>query len=95
MNQQRRQSTESNPSRIASVLEEYLTHYSLGETLYEMLWDGLLSSGTMDRLLARKICETHPISLRQHDARIPHNLETIVLKCLSKSPHERYQTAGE
>ena len=33
--------------------------------------------------------------MRQHDSRIPRDLETIVLKTLSKDPADRCNTAGE
>ncbi len=33
--------------------------------------------------------------LRQHDRRIPRDLETLVQKALAKDPKDRFATAGE
>jgi serine/threonine protein kinase/tetratricopeptide (TPR) repeat protein len=69
--------------------------YSLGVTLYEMLtlrppYD------EADRLrLVRRIERGEPTRPRQIDARIPRDLETVVLKALAPDAADRYATAGQ
>ena len=64
-----------------------------GLTLYELLTlrPGFESS---DRLkLIEQIKTEEPPKPRSVDARIPRDLETIVLKAIEKDPKARYQTA--
>jgi WD40 repeat protein len=66
--------------------------YALGLTLYEML---TLRSGfqSADRLeLVEQIKTEEPPRPRSLYARIPRDLETIVLKAIEKEPDARYQT---
>ena len=42
-----------------------------------------------------RITHEPPAKLRQHDRRIPRDLETLVLKALAKDPKDRFATAGE
>ncbi|MCS7470883.1 protein kinase [Stieleria sp. ICT_E10.1] len=69
--------------------------YSLGVTLYEMLTLRHAFSGETREKIVRKITFDDPPSLRKMDRRIPIELETIVMKAVSKNPADRYQTAGE
>lgn len=69
--------------------------YSLGATLYEMLTLQPLFPGQDRAALLHQILNEDPRPLRQLDRAIPVELETIVLKALSKLPSERYATAGE
>ncbi len=69
--------------------------YSLGATLYELL---TLKPAFAERDQARLIDQiTHepPAPLRQHDRRIPRDLETLVLKALAKDPKDRFASAAE
>jgi serine/threonine-protein kinase len=69
--------------------------YSLGTILYELL-TGLppfLGVTILDTLTM--IRERDPIPPRSSQPRIPRDLETICLKCLSKLPHARYRTGEE
>ena len=69
--------------------------YSLGATLYELL---TLKPAFEERDQARLIDQiTHlsPTPLRQHDRRIPRDLETVVLKALAKDPTDRFASATE
>jgi WD40 repeat protein/serine/threonine protein kinase len=69
--------------------------YSLGVTLYEMLTMRPAFSGD-DRVEAlRQIALDEPAPPRKLDPTIPVDLETIVLKAMSKAPADRYATAGE
>src|SRR5437763_14671868 len=45
--------------------------------------------------LIDQIAHQAPTPLRQHDRRIPRDLETIVHKVLSKDPEDRCDRAGE
>ena len=67
--------------------------YGLGATMYEFLTGTLPldSENTMEVL--KKLLEEEPKPLRQINATIPSDLETIVLKCLEKEPARRYETA--
>lgn len=69
--------------------------YSLGATLYELLTLRPLFPGQDRAALLHQIMHDDPRPLRQLDRAIPVELETIVLKSLSKLPSERYATAGE
>ncbi|MDB5339693.1 MAG: prkC 27 [Planctomycetaceae bacterium] len=69
--------------------------YSLGATLYELLTLQPLFPGQDRPALLHQILNEDPRPLRKLDLAIPVELETIVLKSLSKSPTERYATAGE
>ena len=68
--------------------------YALGMSLYELL---TLQSGfdSKDHLrMIERIKTEEPTRPRRLDARIPRDLETIVLKAIEKEPKARYQTAA-
>ena len=69
--------------------------YSLGATLYELLALRPPFDGRSTAELVEQIGRVEPASPRQVDPKIPRDLETIVLKLLSKRGSERYQTASE
>ena len=69
--------------------------YALGAILYEMLtgrppFRGATTLETLEQVRSQEVVPT-----RQLQARMPLDLDTICLKCLSKEPHRRYGTAGE
>ncbi len=68
--------------------------YSLGVILFELLTGELPFRGET-RMLIVQILKDEPPSPRKLNARIPRDLETITLKCLSKDPARRYPTAAE
>ncbi len=68
--------------------------YSLGVVLFEMLTYELPFRARGGTLL-RQVAEDDPIPPRQINNSIPRDLETICLKCLRKSPSQRYQSARE
>ena len=83
------------PERFRGVTDRRADIYAVGATLYEML---ALRPAFAERDQIRLIDQiTHqpPVPLRQHDRRIPRDLETIVLKALAKDPKDRFATAGE
>ncbi len=83
------------PERFQGVTSPLGDVYSLGATLYELL---TLKPAFAQRDQARLIDEiTHepPGPLRQHDHRIPRDLETLVLKALAKDAQDRFVSAAE
>ncbi|MBS0207283.1 MAG: serine/threonine protein kinase [Planctomycetes bacterium] len=78
-----------------AVLDNRTDVYSLGATLYELLTLQPVFSGPGRQSLLYQILNDEPRPLRQRNRSIPVEMETIVLKCLAKSPAERYATAGE
>jgi eukaryotic-like serine/threonine-protein kinase len=69
--------------------------YSLGVTLYELLTLTYVFSDVPDHVVLAKIASEDPPSPRWLNPAIPVDLETIVLKAMSKEPAERYATADE
>jgi WD40 repeat protein len=69
--------------------------YSLGVTLYELLTQQPAFSGDDRQELLRQIAFDEPRKPRQINPRIPHDLETIILKAIEKNPADRYVTAHE
>ncbi|QDU31381.1 Serine/threonine-protein kinase PknB [Anatilimnocola aggregata] len=68
--------------------------YSLGVILYELLTGELPFRGNVRMLLHQVVHDEAP-SPRKLDHRIPRDLETISLKCLSKDPAKRVASCGE
>ena len=68
--------------------------YSLGVMLFEMLTGERPFRGNQQMLLTQ-ILEDAPPRPRSLNNRIPHDLETICLKCLEKEPSHRYETAAQ
>jgi len=69
--------------------------YSLGATLYELLAGRPpFAAATVVETL-HQVKHQEPIPLRMINPAIPRDLETICLKCLRKTPHQRYATATE
>ena len=70
--------------------------YSLGVILYQMLTGAFpyKTTGNMHDVLAR-IIQAEPVRPRKLRQSINDEVETIVLKCLSKERERRYQSAGE
>jgi WD40 repeat protein/serine/threonine protein kinase len=67
--------------------------YSLGLTLYELLTLRPAFDDTNKGRLIEKVLHEPPVPPRRLDARVPRDLETVVLKCLAKEPAGRYATA--
>ncbi len=68
--------------------------YSLGVVLYEMLTGERPFRGTR-RMLLLQVLEDEPRPPRHLNDKVPRDLEVICLKCLSKSPTQRYASAAE
>src|SRR5260370_39315562 len=69
--------------------------YSLGATLYELLTLAPAFSGRGRQELLRQIAFEEPKPPRRLHRAVPAELETIVLKAMTKNPAERYRTAQE
>lgn len=67
--------------------------YSAGVVLYQMLTGELPFQGVV-RMTLLAVLHKDPPAPRQYNDEIPRDLETIVLKSMSKDPAKRYQTAG-
>jgi WD40 repeat protein/serine/threonine protein kinase len=75
------------------VIDHRADIYSLGATLYELL-TLQPAFGEFDRSsLLNQIAFDEPTALRKLDRHIPAELETIVLKAMSKHQEDRYGTA--
>jgi WD40 repeat protein len=83
------------PERFRGQCDVRADVYALGMTLYELL-TLKVAYACGDRLkLIELIRQTEAPSPRSIDARIPRDLETIVMKALDKDPKRRYQSADE
>jgi WD40 repeat protein/serine/threonine protein kinase len=78
-----------------AVIDHRTDIYSLGVTLYELLTLRPAFGGNDQQELLRQIGFDEPRPPRQLNRAIPAELETIVLKAISKRPEERYTTAHE
>lgn len=68
--------------------------YSLGVVLYRMLTGQLPFQGVA-RMTLLAVLQKEPPSPRQYNDEIPRDVETIVLKAMSKDRDKRYATADE
>jgi serine/threonine protein kinase len=78
-----------------AIVDHRTDVYSLGATLYELLTLEHAVPGVDRQEVLHALADTEPKPLRLHDKHIPVELETIVMKALSKSPSDRYATAAD
>ena len=76
-------------------LDERTDIYSLGATLYELLCLTPAFEGESREAVLNRIAFADPKRLRQIDANIPRDLETIVAKCMENEPQRRYPSAAD
>ena len=69
--------------------------YSLGATLYELATLRPAFIASEPGALIKAIVEEEPPRPRKLAKHVPRNLESIILKAMSKEPRNRYQTALE
>ena len=82
------------PERLSGESDERSDVYGLGATLYELLTGKPAFGGTDRTLLLRRILRADFRSPRTINARIPRDLETIVLRAMARNLSERYATAA-
>ena len=88
----------ASPEQISGhrvVLDQRTDLYSLGATFYELLTREPVFSGATRQALLHQVLTDEPVRPRAIDHSIPLELETIVLKLLSKAPADRYASAGD
>jgi serine/threonine protein kinase len=78
-----------------TMLDQRTDIYSLGATFYELLTLEPVFDGVTHQELLYQILHTEPKSLREKNRAVPPELETIILKALSKLPAERYRSAAD
>ncbi|MCA9214357.1 MAG: protein kinase [Planctomycetales bacterium] len=82
------------PERFEGHVDPRGDVYSLGVTLYEILTSRpAFAAATRARLMDR-ILNVSPLAPRRIDPAIPGDLETIVLKAMSREPTHRYPRAS-
>jgi serine/threonine-protein kinase len=69
--------------------------FALGTLLYQLLTGLLPFRGEMSAEVMKQITSVDPVVPSRLQPSIPQKLETICLRCLRKSPEERYPSALE
>jgi eukaryotic-like serine/threonine-protein kinase len=82
-------------SGIAGTIGPAADIYALGALLYEMLTGRPPFRGESVVETQRQVIHDEPVSPSRLNAKVPRDLETICLKCLSKEAERRYASAAE
>jgi serine/threonine protein kinase len=69
--------------------------FSLGVTMYQMATSRPPLRGKSFGETIHQILELEPAPIARFNPRIPKEVESIIFKCLAKTPAKRYQSAGE
>src|SRR5262249_31380094 len=78
-----------------TLLDHRTDIYSLGVTFYELLTLEPMFTGETRNEFIYQILHQEPRSPRTLNRSIPPELETIILKSISKNPADRYATAAD
>ena len=82
------------PERLRGECDERADVYGLGLILYEVLaMQPAFIAGDRAKLL-NLISSSNITKIRNLNSKVPSDLETIVLKAISREPRDRYQSAG-
>ncbi len=79
----------------SNLLDQRSDIYSLGVTLYEAVTLRAAFEGDDRAVLLGRIVREEPRPPRRVRPSVPADLETILLKAISKAPEQRYETAQE
>jgi eukaryotic-like serine/threonine-protein kinase len=82
-------------SGIAGTIGPAADIYALGALLYEMLTGRPPFRGESVVETQRQVIDDEPVSPTRLNTKVPRDLETICLKCLSKEATRRYASAAE
>jgi eukaryotic-like serine/threonine-protein kinase len=88
----------SSPEQVSGqrvVLDHRTDLYSLGATFYELITLRPVFSGETQQAILHQLLNEEPVAPRSIKRSIAPELETILLKLLSKIPGERYGSAQE
>jgi serine/threonine protein kinase/WD40 repeat protein len=83
------------PERFEGRADVRSDIYSCGVTLYELLTFQPIFPDVLGANLMARVTREEPARPRELDPHIPRDLETIVLKAMSKEPLRRYTSADE
>ena len=83
------------PEQFHEQSDERSDIYGLGLTLYELLTLKPAYGGADQREVIRQVTQCEPVRASNIRSGIPRDLETIVLKAMSRAPGDRYKTASE
>ena len=83
------------PERLKGISSPLVDVYSLGATLYELLTLKPMFGHLPREQMLQAVSSVPPTKPRLIDPRIPQDLETIILKVLSKEPCDRYLGARQ
>ena len=82
-------------SGIAGTIGPAADIYALGACSYEMLTGRPPFRGESVIETQRQVIHDEPVSPSRLNTKVPRDLETICLKCLSKEPERRYASAAD
>jgi serine/threonine protein kinase len=83
------------PEQLSGRADARSDIYSLGLTLYELITLGPAYRESDTKSLIKAIAEGRSTRPRRLRPEIPRDLETIVVKSISREPAQRYSSAGE
>jgi serine/threonine protein kinase len=83
------------PERFSGKTDPRTDVYSLGATLYELLTLQPMFDADSNQALMEKVLNRRPLRPCDVESAIPRELESIVLKAITRDPQQRYQSADE